>query len=86
MVCLQCSDQPGEEFSEQPEPSSSTGDVCDIEELAGGRNKSLQPIVNVAKRKRTETGAASTVGAGSAQNWRDALGRPPPMGNSKVSF
>ncbi|KAJ8723761.1 hypothetical protein PYW07_007741 [Mythimna separata] len=70
------------------EPSTST-DGCmdtevDIEDL--GKSSSdkesgtIRPIVHTVKRKREESPAKE------AQSWREALGAPPPFGNTKVNI
>lgn len=60
----------------------SAASTCDIEDLPGAKAKTAQPIINVSKRKRNETTEVSSV----VQNWREALGRPPSMGNTQVIF
>lgn len=62
--------------------SSNTPVVGDIEDLAGAKNRPVQSVINVSKRKRTET---SDVNSATVLDWREALGRPPPMGNSQVN-
>lgn len=61
---------------------SASASICDIEDLPGAKAKTAQPIISVSKRKRNETTEVNS----SVQNWREALGRPPAMGNTQVLF
>jgi len=54
--------------------------VGDIEDFPGARSKAVQSVICVSKRKRVETVETNKT----AQTWQEALGRPPPMGNSRV--
>jgi DNA polymerase epsilon subunit 1 len=72
------------ENSDQPSQS-----VVDIEDSAGrAQSQTTGPRATVSlKRKRDQAGLDSqgTQGSDLSQNWRDALGPPPPMGKTKVS-
>ena len=67
-----------DELSEAQASSAAT--VGDIEDLPGAKVKTVQPTISISKRKRIETVEVNST----VQNWREALGRPPPMGNSEV--
>jgi hypothetical protein len=73
-----------QENSDQPSQS-----VVDIEDSAGrAQSQTTGPRATVSlKRKRDQAGLDSqgTQGSDLSQNWRDALGPPPPMGKTKVS-
>jgi len=58
--------------------------VADIEDISSATNScgSRPPIVNVGKRKNPAAASDEDY----SQSWRTALGPPPPMGHSRVSF
>ncbi|XP_045485974.1 DNA polymerase epsilon catalytic subunit 1 [Pieris rapae] len=76
-------------FSVQPkemagsdEPSTSHADpentILDMEDIGKEtRDKEIRPIVHTVKRKREESPVKE------AASWREALGSPPPFGNTK---
>jgi hypothetical protein len=61
----------------------------DIEDIAGRQDHGGtggRPVVTVTKRKRMPSGTTSCPAQSTAlmHNWRDVLGPPPSLGNTKV--
>lgn len=54
-------------------------DMEDIGNDKTGRATIIRPVVHTMKRKRTESPPQDA-----AATWREALGPPPPFGNTKV--
>ncbi|KAF9822927.1 hypothetical protein SFRURICE_012081, partial [Spodoptera frugiperda] len=52
-------------------------DIEDIGKNINAKDNTIRPIVHTVKRKREESPVKE------AQNWREALGPPPPFGNTK---
>jgi len=74
-------------FATQPEPRAETVDIEDI----AGRPRDHQgtggrPIISITKRKRMPSGSSNSLTQSTTltQSWRDVLGPPPPLGNTKV--
>lgn len=53
-------------------------DIEDIGKNSNAKDNTIRPIVHTVKRKREESPVKE------AQNWREALGPPPPFGNTKA--
>lgn len=69
-------------------PSSQSQAVGDIEDMGGRTQLPTGPRVAVShKRKRDQAGLDSQTDSQSSdlsQNWREVLGPPPPLGDTKV--
>ena len=55
-------------------------DIEDIGNTSSDKAATIRPIVHTVKRKREESPPQE------AQNWREALGPPPPFGTTKVTY
>lgn len=53
-------------------------DIEDIGKDSTEKSSTIRPMVHTVKRKREESPPQD------AQNWREALGPPPPFGTTKV--
>jgi len=63
--------------------------AVDIEDIAGRQDHGGtggRPVVSVTKRKRMPSGTTSSLAQSTTltHNWRDVLGPPPSLGNTKV--
>lgn len=66
-----------------------SSEPVDIEDLAGSSSAVGTPPVIIstsAKRKRTDDTASETRDAELTKSWREVLGNPPPVGNTKVEY
>ena len=79
-IVLQDSD---EHVFTQPAP------VPDLEDIGGTSNKGGNKVAVSNKRKRVSGEMSQSQDdsqTDGSQSWRDVLGPPPPMGNSRVSY
>jgi len=77
--CIKPSEESQEEASCNTE--ASIGDIEDIS-AAANRTTGNRPVVNVSSKRKNTAAADEDL----SQNWRTALGPPPPMGHSRVSL
>lgn len=86
--CIYINFQPETDlFATQSVPQVEPADIEDIagrqQNCAGARGR---PVVSVTKRKRMPSGTTSSPAQSTTliHSWRDVLGPPPSLGNTKV--
>jgi len=85
--CVNVNFQPETDlFATQSVPQTKPVDIEDIAGRQDHGGTGGRPVVNVTKRKRMPSGTTSSPAQSTTltHNWRDALGPPPSLGNTKV--
>jgi len=84
--CINVNFQPETDlFATQSVPQTKPVDIEDIAGRQDHGGTGGRPVVSVTKRKRFPSGTTSSPAQSTlTHNWRDVLGPPPSLGNTKV--